>query len=101
MISILNGVSMKTLSLALLLSLATGSTIASAEEPKPAHPCEAVKSACEAAGFVKGGHKKDKKGLFVDCMQPLMAGQSVAGVSAAADVVAACKQKKEDHHKYK
>lgn len=92
---------MKAISLALLLALSTASTIVSAEAAKVKHPCEAVKSSCEAAGFVKGGHKKDKKGLFIDCMQPLFAGQTVAGVTVASDALTACKEKKADHQKYK
>ena len=64
------------------------------------HPCETLKKSCESAGFIKGGHKT-KKGLYKDCMQPLMAGQAVEGVTAPADAVAACKAKKADHAKYK
>ncbi len=65
------------------------------------HPCEKVKEACEAAGYTKGGHKKDKKGLFADCMKPLMDGKSVNGVTADAAQVSACKEKKAEHHKYR
>lgn len=64
------------------------------------HPCQPLKKSCEAAGFVKGGHKA-KKGLYIDCMQLLMDGKSVEGVTAAADEVAACKAKKAEHGKYK
>ncbi|MDG0816644.1 hypothetical protein [Bdellovibrio svalbardensis] len=63
---------------------------------KGEHPCKEIKSACESAGFVKGEHK-EKKGLYKDCMQPVMAGQSVAGVNVSADVVSACKAKKAEH----
>jgi hypothetical protein len=64
------------------------------------HPCKTLKSACEAAGYYKGGHKQDNKGLWKDCMQPLLDGKTVAGVSADAAVVAACKEKKADHPQF-
>jgi hypothetical protein len=71
------------------------------------HPCKKIISACEAAGFVKGGHKKAKgntpeqdKGLYVDCMQPIMSGKSVAGVTVDPSEVQACQAKKE-HRKAK
>jgi hypothetical protein len=61
-------------------------------------PCKDIKSACEAGGFTKGGHKKDNKGLYKDCMQKVMAGETVPGVTVTADQVTACKAKKEKHH---
>lgn len=70
----------------------------SAFAQKGEHPCQQIKSACESAGFVKGDHK-EKKGLYKDCMQPVLQGQSVAGVNVGADVVAACKAKKAEHQK--
>lgn len=60
------------------------------------HPCQKIKSACEAAGFKKGDHK-DKKGLFLDCMNPLLEGQSVAGVTVNSEDISACKVKKAEH----
>lgn len=57
------------------------------------HPCKQIVKACEAAGFVKGGHK-EKKGLWVDCVKPVKAGQSVTGVSVDPSVVQACVAKK-------
>ena len=81
----------------LLLSLASSSGFAEVDSK---HPCKTLKAACEAAGYVKGGHKNNNKGLWKDCMQPLVEGKSVAGVSADAAVVAACKEKKADHHQF-
>lgn len=72
----------------------------SAFAQKDNHPCKDVKAACESAGFIKGDHK-DKKGLYKDCMQPIMNGQSVPGVNVGADVVAACKAKKAEHQAHK
>lgn len=62
-------------------------------EGKGNHPCKKIKEACEAAGYTKGDHK-NKKGLFKDCMQPIMAGQAVAGVTADPADVSACQAKK-------
>jgi len=74
-------------------------SLAHATEGKD-HPCKEIKAACEAAGYVKGGHK-DKKGLHIDCLKKLMNGESVEGVSIGADKIAACKEKKEKHKKNK
>ncbi len=60
-------------------------------------PCKQIKAACEAGGFVKGGHKKDGKGLYVDCMKKIMAGETVPGVTVTPDEVTACKAKKDKH----
>lgn len=72
----------------------------SAFAEKDTHPCKDIKAACESAGFIKNGHK-DKKGLYVDCLQPIMNGQSVPGVTVSTDAVAACKAKKAEHHAQK
>ena len=79
---------MKKISLAVLMSFAlTGIAFADT------HPCEKIKSACEAAGFTKGDHK-DGKGLHKDCMKPIMSGQTVAGVTVDAGDLQACQAKK-------
>lgn len=57
-------------------------------------PCKKLREACKAAGFTKGGHKTGK-GLHKDCMKPLLAGQTVAGVTLEAADVSACQAKKE------
>lgn len=80
-----------------LVLLSTVSVFAHGNESKP---CQQIKSACEAAGFKKGDHK-EKKGLYLDCLDPILAGQSVAGVSVGSDVVTACKEKKLAHNKTK
>lgn len=59
------------------------------------HPCKEIKKACASAGYVKGGHKKGQaKGLYKDCMENILAGKPVEGVSVPADVVKACEAKK-------
>ncbi len=74
--------------------LAVSQIFASDEKSKP---CMEVKKACESAGFAKGKHKDGGKGLYKDCMQKLAAGESVEGVTVSADVIAACKEKREKH----
>ena len=78
------------------------STLAHAGEPgnQKAGPCKEIKAACEAAGFVKGGHKSDK-GLWKDCIQKIKEGQSVAGVNVSPDQVAACKATVQKHRERK
>ena len=62
-----------------------------------AHPCKKIEAACEAAGFARGAHKNGSKGLFMDCIKPLMAGQPVAGVTVDASDVQACQARKAKH----
>jgi len=78
-----------------LLSLLSLSLFAE-EKDEGSHPCKQIKSACEAAGFSKGAHK-EKKGLHLDCMKPILDGQTVAGVTVSADVISACKTKQAEH----
>ncbi|WP_413581575.1 hypothetical protein [Bdellovibrio sp. HCB288] len=55
-------------------------------------PCQKVKAACEAAGFV-GGDRNAKKKLWKDCVDPLIEGKSVKGATISAKDVEACKMK--------
>jgi hypothetical protein len=84
---------MNKLSIVIISSLLSFSAF-SAEKT---HPCENIKKSCEAAGFIKGEHKKTGKGLYIDCMQPVLEGKTVAGVTATADDIAACKVKEAEH----
>lgn len=58
------------------------------KEPLP-KPCQTIATACQAAGFHSGGHKEGK-GLWKDCVAPILDGHAVPGVSVAADDVKAC-----------
>jgi hypothetical protein len=82
---------------ALVLSASFAVLSASAEDSKP---CKEIRAACESAGFVKGGHKEGK-GLVMDCMKKLVAGEKVEGVSVSSELVSACKAKKEKHKERK
>jgi hypothetical protein len=65
-------------------------------------PCKQIKAACETAGFKKGKQMPGSRGPIKNCMDPILSGQTVAGVTVGADVVAACNGKKAArHHKRK
>jgi hypothetical protein len=59
------------------------------------HPCKEIRTACSAAGFAKGNH--NGKSLGKDCVKPIRAGQTVAGVTIDPSVVQACNVKKAKH----
>ena len=43
-------------------------------------PCKALREACKGAGFEKGMHKEGK-GLIMDCMAKVGAGEKVEGIA--------------------
>jgi hypothetical protein len=67
-----------------------------AGKPEGNHPCKPIREACKAAGFEKGKHKEGK-GLMKDCMAKILNGEQVAGVTANAADVDACKAKQAEH----
>ena len=83
----------KLILFALLIGLSQNLLAEEKDEPKEG-PCRKMMDACKSADFAKGDHTR-KRGLFKDCMQPLLAGQAVPGVTVPSDVVAACKKIKE------
>ena len=61
-------------------------------------PCKQIKDACTTAGFIKG-EAKEGKGLWKDCVDPIMQGTTAAKSvlplpKVDPAVVAACKAKK-------
>lgn len=56
-----------------------------------AHPCMPVMKACMGAGYTKGG--APGKSLMKDCVRPILAGKTVAGVNVAPADVQACQAK--------
>lgn len=80
---------MKTLMIAMFILVLPASQSFAFEKP-----CKEIVKACEAAGFLPGGHK-EKKGLWKDCVQPLKAGRPVAGVSVDPGILQACSERKE------
>jgi hypothetical protein len=65
--------------------------------PGANHPCMQLRnqviSACQAQGFVKG-QAKEGTGLYKDCVEPVIHGQTIKGVSADPNLLAACQAKK-------
>lgn len=84
------------------VSVAMSSFIASYAHAQDEHngACKTLRAACEAAGFKLGEHKNEK-GIVRDCMQPLLSGKTVAGVTASAADIDACKTKREKRKKNK
>lgn len=79
----------------ILSAFVIASSLAFSAGATESKPCKEIRAACEAGGFVKGNHKKDGKGLYKDCLQKILAGEAVAGVTVTPDQVSACKAKKE------
>ena len=89
---------------AFALAISNLGSIAQAHEGKDKNPsCVKIKEACKSAGYVKGGHKEDNKGLWKDCIGPIMKdGKKIEGVSGYTDEdVAACKAAHKGKHKGK
>lgn len=58
-------------------------------------PCIKIMDACKIAGYNKTSIA-DKKSLSKDCIQPILNGQKVEGVSVNQSDVDACKAKKNE-----
>ncbi len=63
-------------------------------------PCKQIKESCEHAGFIKG-EAKEGKGLWMDCIQPIMTGtpnpkSKMALPAIDPKIIEACKQKHHD-----
>ncbi len=82
--------------IALVFSLGT---LAHAEHAKDLPQCASITKACEAAGYAPGDHKKNGKGLWVDCVGAIAHGKSVAGVSATQDEAKTCAEAAKAEHK--
>ena len=82
-----------------------GGTPATTTTPPPPTkgngPCKQIIQACEQAGFEKGEHKTDGKGLYKDCMTPVLAGQTVTGVTVDPAVVSSCQEARAKHQQMK
>ena len=77
------------------LSLSLGGA-ALADEAAPSHPCHAIATACQAAGYTRHAAEKN---LRRDCMKPILHGQAVDGVSVQPADVQACQARIQEHLK--
>ena len=71
-------------------------SISFAADPAPAakhtNACQQIVDACSKAGFTFGKAKTPKgKNLYKDCVQPIMAGKTVTGVSVSPETVEMCR----------
>lgn len=88
----------KLILIAASLSLTSGVAFAHGNEEHHEGPCKKIAEACETAGFKKGEHEKNHKGLWLDCIRPLMDGKKVAGVNVTDGEIKACHEMKEKMH---
>jgi hypothetical protein len=72
--------------------LLAGSAVAENDEPLP-KPCQTLATACQAAGYHRGGHKEGK-GLWKDCVAPILDGRAIPGVTPNPDDVKACQARR-------
>ena len=87
---------MKLISTILILALVLFVGLPDAQaavKKRPDHSCRRLKAACRAAHFAIGRHK-NKKDLFIDCLYPILKGQTPAGVTVYRDDVKACQVKR-------
>lgn len=82
--------------LGLVMSLSAMADHKEGHEGHPGGACKKIVEACKTAGFTRGGHKEGK-GLWKDCVQNIVSGKAVAGVTVEASDVEACKAKKANH----
>jgi hypothetical protein len=54
--------------------------------------CESIKKLCTAAGY----KIKEKKNVYKDCFDPVMAGQTVPHVKVDSNTIAACEAQKKN-----
>lgn len=84
----------------LVVALAAVGGVAFAQAPAPEPPlaksCQAIIKACEAAGYHHGGHK-EQKGLWKDCVAPILDGRAIPGVTASPDDVKDCAAHRPPH----
>lgn len=82
---------MKMMSLLLITLLAFNLNAAE----KKINGCKKIEAACKSAGYVKGAHKKTGKGLYEDCLKPVVEGKAIEGVTVEAADIDSCKARHE------
>ena len=85
------------LALTLTISAAVAEVTTAPKAEDKDRPCKMIMKACYDAGFEKGEAKLGN-GIFVDCMKPIMKGESVKGVTVDAATVQACQEKRSQRH---
>lgn len=80
---------MRKISLVLTLAAIITSSVAFAHDPNHGKACDTVANACLKAGYVRS--ESATKGIWDNCMKPLMLGQTVKGVKVDANITEACR----------
>jgi hypothetical protein len=80
------------LAAALMVGLSTSlaASLARADKATDIPACSSIAKSCEAAGFEPGDHKKNGKGLWVDCIHAIAKGKTVAGVTGTEAEAKSC-----------
>ncbi|NJL25886.1 MAG: hypothetical protein HC902_12435 [Calothrix sp. SM1_5_4] len=82
--------------LMLCLSPASAFAVEKTATPTPEKEasCSDLKEACVKAGFKRGAHRENGKGLMADCMAKLVKGEKVDGVlmDPADPAIGSCKE---------
>ncbi len=86
---------MKNVILTSIVLLTILTTFAAENTEQHDSPCIKIMDACKIAGYNKSV-AGDKKSLSKNCIQPLLNGQKVEGVSVNQEDVDACKLKKSE-----
>jgi hypothetical protein len=89
---------MSKIVLVLIAAFSVSASLVASSANAGQHPCEVVESTCAGAGFIKG-QAKAGNGLWEDCINPIMQGQTIPNAvkpipSVDPGVVAACHAKR-------
>lgn len=79
---------MRKISLVLTLA-AVVSSVAFAHDPNHGKACDTVAKACMKAGYTRA--ESATKGIWDNCMKPLMLGQTVKGVNVDSATTETCR----------
>jgi hypothetical protein len=63
----------------------------SVENTTPVNPCEKIRQTCMAGGYVKDGANNEND-LVVNCVNPLMHGENVPGVTIDQATIQDCRK---------
>jgi hypothetical protein len=80
---------MKTVFYVTLFSLTAGQLFAASVKESGGDACHTLEKACRKAGF----ERASEADVWKKCINPLLNGQHVPGVSEATDTINACKAK--------
>lgn len=80
-----------------LMSILSMQAVLADDMMSDSKPCVAVAKACKRAGYAR--QEGSGKRFWMDCMKPLLLGQTVKGVNLDADTAKSCRSNKIDRMK--